>query len=87
MRPLLLLLAATACGNGSSGTVTGPCKDLCTALVEDCGYAAYPSFDSCAQGCLYTGDEGADLTGEATCVQDAACDTFAILECQNAYGN
>lgn len=80
----LALLLLTACGGGSATATT--CEDLCKELAIECGYAAYPTFESCEQGCAYNDAEGADLDGQLDCVLDAACDTFAIVECEHAYG-
>lgn len=62
------------------------CEDLCFELVSDCQYEAFPSYESCMQGCAYDAEQGADVGGELQCVQAAECDTFAILECEHAYG-
>ena len=82
--PLPFLLAA--CDDGASGGPSEVCDDLCTALVEDCGYDAFPRFESCLQGCAWYEEEGADVAGELGCVQDAACDTFLIVECEHSFG-
>ena len=79
--PLLVMGCKTSRYEGE-----GPCYDLCRSLVEDCGYAAYPTFESCLQGCLYNQEQGAQTVKEASCVEDANCDTFAIVECEHAFG-
>ena len=79
--PLLLLVIA-ACKPSESSV----CQDLCIELVTNCQYAAYPSLDSCIQGCTYNASEGADVDGEAQCITDAQCDTFAIVECEHQFG-
>jgi hypothetical protein len=77
-----LLLA----GCSGSGVALGPCDDLCRELVQTCDYQAFPTLESCLEGCSYYQSEGADVPGQLTCVQGAACDTFAIVECEHQYG-
>ena len=55
-------------------------------LVVECEYGAFPSVDSCMSGCGYNFSEGADIESQLACVERAGCDTFTILECENAYG-
>jgi hypothetical protein len=62
------------------------CDDMCRNLVQDCSIEAYPTFDSCIQGCLYESDQGGDIKSQWACVQEASCDEFEIIECQAAYG-
>jgi len=62
------------------------CRDLCTNLHGTCGYEAFPTLDSCLQGCEWNAEQGADVGGQLLCVESADCDTFAILECEHAYG-
>jgi hypothetical protein len=80
------IVAATllaSCG----GWQSGPCSDMCHELADRCDYAAYPSFSSCYDGCVYSQSErGADITAQNECVQAADCDTFAIVECEHANG-
>jgi len=64
----------------------GPCADLCGVLIGECGFAAFPDMASCLDGCAFEASEGQDVRGEAVCVSKAECDTFAILECENAHG-
>jgi len=84
--PLLLSLGLTACPAESSSSTSADCQDLCEELVESCGYGAFPRFESCLQGCSWYEEQGADVTNELACVQDAACDTFLIVECEHEYG-
>src|SRR5688500_8087711 len=86
MRPWLTLLLAVAC-NPDGGTGGGDCADLCDVLVDECGYAAYPSNESCEQGCAYSASEGADIAAQKSCVESAECNTFEIVECEHAHGN
>lgn len=62
------------------------CSDLCNELVITCGFEAFPTLDSCLQGCEYNVDNGADVGAQLLCVDAAVCDTFQILECEHAYG-
>lgn len=78
------LLLFAACNAATAPQ--GPCDEMCRSLVQDCGYAAYPSLESCRQGCEYNATQGADASAQSACVTEAACDTFAILECEHAYG-
>lgn len=85
MRPAWVALAVSmaAC----SSYENKPCSDLCHELAGECNYAAYPSFASCYEGCVYAQTErGADIPAQNDCVQAAECDTFAIVECEHAYG-
>lgn len=78
--PWLGLALLAACGQYEDSV----CNQLCTELINQCGYEAFPSNDSCLQGCLYDADQGADIQGQLDCVEAAECDTFAIVECQHA---
>ena len=79
----MILLLLFACG---AAVEKEACESLCDNLYQTCEYGAFPSYDSCLQGCVYQQSEGADITGELTCVERAACDTFAILECEHKFG-
>ena len=81
---ILLGLFLSACPTGSAPVTA--CDQLCDVLVAECGYAAFPSHDSCMQGCGYNENEGADTEAHLACVNDASCDTFAIVECENQFG-
>ena len=84
MKKLFLIsLACLAC------TTSGPpstCFTLCQELVQTCEYDAFPDFNSCQEGCLYKEEEGADIEGQLTCIQEAACDEFAVIECEHTHG-
>jgi hypothetical protein len=91
MRTTFFLLGLlTACADSESPlALQGPCGDMCRDLVQDCQYAAFPTIESCFEGCLYAEDQGADVDAQATCISGAVtdtCDTFAILECEHAHG-
>ena len=62
------------------------CQDICKEVYSTCQFEAYPSYDSCLEGCVYNDEEGGDLEGQYECFQEAECDTFAIIECENQYG-
>ena len=78
----LVALVLVACGGGEEAV----CRDLCDELYKSCDYEAFPSYSSCMQGCGYDIERGADIETQLDCVLEADCDTFAIVECQNAYG-
>jgi hypothetical protein len=79
---IVSLIALVGC-NETEETV---CDGLCRELVQSCSYAAYPSIESCRQGCEYASELGADITAEKECIIEAECDTFAIVECEHVYG-
>ena len=79
---VLLFVALNACSGGEESV----CRDLCDELYKACDYQAFPSYASCMQGCAYDIERGADIDSQVDCVLDAACNTFAIVECQNAHG-
>jgi len=62
------------------------CYELCKELVDECSYPAFPDEESCLQGCAYNEGEGADTDAHLECVQEAACNTFDIISCENSYG-
>ena len=84
MKYLLLSVGLMAC---TTQTETGsPCNKLCKELVQTCGFAAFPTFSSCEEGCVYYQDEGVDIESQLTCIEEAECNEFAVIECENAYG-
>lgn len=82
----LLLSFLVACDEGNASQENPECDNLCEVLFTECGYGAFPSFDSCLQGCIWDQSNGADIPGELRCINQAACDTFVIVECQHTYG-
>ena len=62
------------------------CESLCDELVKTCEFEAFPSYSSCLDGCAYNEAEGADIEAELKCVENAVCDTFKIIECENQHG-
>lgn len=79
----MILLLLLACG---AAVEKEPCELLCDELYQTCEYDAFPTYESCLQGCAYQQSEGADMKGQQACVDQAECDTFAILECEHTYG-
>lgn len=88
MRSLLMLASLVLlCGcEERRAAEVGTCEALCNELVAVCEYGAFPTMGSCLQGCGYNFGEGADIEAHRACVQAAQCDTFAIVECENAHG-
>jgi len=84
MRYLLLSLGLLSC---ETKTGTGsPCNTLCKELVQTCGFAAFPTFSSCEEGCVYYQEEGVDIETHLSCIEEAECNEFAVIECENAFG-
>ena len=81
-RTILLALLLSACGGGEAEREHA-CDALCDELVMSCGYTAYPTLESCSQGCLWEAESGKDIGAQFQCVSEAECDTFAILECEH----
>lgn len=84
---LAMLATSVACvGTGEQSD----CSKMCDTLMRDCTYEAYPTTESCLQGCQYNADNGGDVAGQKACLDEAtaddSCDTFAVIECENAYG-
>lgn len=84
MRLLPLVVLLVACSKKTPEAKA--CEDLCFELVSSCQYEAYPSTESCMQGCLYDASIGGDPIGLLPCVQAAGCDEFAVVECEHEYG-
>lgn len=80
---LIVPLVLTACA--STAVPATPCGDMCDQLVSTCSYAAFPSMESCLQGCEFDSTNGRDVDGQQECVADAECNTFDIVECEHAY--
>ena len=80
-----LMLPLIGC-TGAETAGGGACEDLCMQLVGVCSYEAFPDMASCLDGCAFDASEGQDIGAQAACVEESACDTFAILECQNQSG-
>lgn len=83
IRLLLPLLALVACQESEENET---CGTICDELVMACSYEAYPTRDSCMQGCLYKFEQGAKMERAETCILEAECDTFEIIECEHAQG-
>lgn len=84
MRNLLLAAVLLA---GCNSTEFSACDSLCTELVRNCSYEAFPTTESCMTGCAAEMGGGADIDAQEECILDAECDTFAIIECQNTFGS
>lgn len=83
MKSIFFLLLVTGCAAEQAAT---QCETVCDELVKQCSYEAFPSYDSCVQGCLYEEEQGSKTERASTCIQDAGCDTFKIIECEHAPG-
>ena len=83
---LFLICASLLTGCQSEAEIDPECEKLCTALASDCSYRAYPSMDSCLQGCAWEKKQGADIASELSCIESAGCDTFTVIECSHLYG-
>lgn len=79
-------ILAACVGTGSASDADEICEDMCDELYRTCQYAAFPDLESCLEGCAYNREEGADVDSQLTCILEAGCDTFQIVECENAYG-
>ncbi|HHO49447.1 MAG TPA: hypothetical protein ENK18_00915 [Deltaproteobacteria bacterium] len=86
MRSLSVLLPFLSLSCGGAEGDSSDCTALCGELVTICAYEAFPSLDSCMQGCLYNEERGALIDLQLDCVQVAQCDTFSIVECEHVYG-
>lgn len=75
----LIFIGMAGCG----GNATSICEDLCRTLVLECSYDAFPTVESCQQGCEYDASQGDDIDARAACVEAANCDTFAVVECEH----
>ena len=62
------------------------CRTMCQELFQTCNYDAFPTFQSCQEGCMYKQEEGADIEGQLACIQEAECNEFAVIECEHTYG-
>ena len=90
MRALLFVALVALSGGTLSGCaqseINETCDAICDELVFNCEYDAYPTKDSCVQGCLYKTEQGAKMTRAESCILNAECDTFEIIECEHAEG-
>ena len=80
-----LLAGALAASMLGACTTETSCEALCSELVYSCDYAAYPSVDSCLQGCEYDASKGADVEAELECIQDAKCDPIETVSCARTF--
>ncbi len=73
------LLLVVSCAAEADRT----CEDLCAILVNTCHYEAFPTIESCEQGCQYDAEQGEDIAAQKACIEAAGCDTFAVVECEH----
>ncbi len=76
---LVLVAAAVGCKKESA------CQTLCNTMVNDCNYSAYPSLESCVQGCNYDEQQGVDIAAESTCLDKTSCDPIGAVECARKF--
>ncbi|MBX2803231.1 MAG: hypothetical protein KTR31_36460 [Myxococcales bacterium] len=88
MRAALLFstLVVAACTTSTLDANDRSCAELCDELVVVCAYEAFPTRESCEQGCRYNADQGANVPGQLVCVELAECDPFLIVECEHDFG-
>ena len=55
-------------------------------FLESLGCCGPENFQSCEEGCVYKQEEGADIEGQLACIQEAECNEFTVIECENTYG-
>lgn len=79
----MMLLLLLGCEEQAVETT---CDTLCAHLVTECSFDAYPSMDSCVQGCAWQAEQGGDVEGEWACIEKAGCDAFGVLECEHKFG-
>ncbi len=84
MRWFVSLLFVAACT--TEAEVDEICDEMCQELVMTCEYDAYPSFESCMQGCAFSREQGGNVKRYQECVTEAACDTFLIVDCEHEFG-
>ena len=82
MRWLIVVLVACT-GEAPTDEV---CATMCQELVQTCEYDAYPSYESCMQGCAYELEQGGKIEPQSQCIVKAECDAFEIVDCQHRYG-
>lgn len=67
--------------------VDTPCENLCDELYRQCAFTAFPSYESCLEGCVYNEEElGSDTKAFLECVEGAECDEFTVMECEHQHG-
>ncbi|MFT7519592.1 MAG: hypothetical protein ACI9MC_001734 [Kiritimatiellia bacterium] len=86
MRIIQTICVAMMLACGSSEETKTACGELCAELVEGCESGAYPDMDSCMNGCALEAEQGANVPEYSTCVEQAECDQFAIVDCQDQHG-
>ncbi|MEC7984003.1 MAG: hypothetical protein VX278_02495 [Myxococcota bacterium] len=81
-----ILMTSLLCVGCNTVGTTSACYTLCQELFQTCDYAAFPTFQSCEEGCVYKQEQGADIEGQLTCIQEAECNEFAVIECEHTFG-
>ena len=81
-----IFLAALLMSCTPQGKSTSPCYNICQELVQTCEFSAYPNFTSCEEGCLYYQEQAVDIEGQYSCIQEAQCNEFDVIDCENMYG-
>ncbi len=63
------------------------CVGLCEILVDDCAVKSFPSTEECQSACAVGEESGANIDVFSSCLESIDdCDTFEIVECENAHG-
>ncbi len=76
---IVWITALLACAGAVESST---CDAVCDELYTACAYAAFPSRESCMQGCLYDQEErSVPMGNRLKCYEAAECDTFRIIEC------
>lgn len=83
MRACLSLILLAGC---APAAVITSCDLVCDELVTACAYPAYPTRDTCLQGCGYWEEQGVNVDNYLACIEDAACNTFQAVECEHEFG-
>ena len=82
----LFIGTLASCAETSTDAAVASCERLCDHLIGACAYDAYPTVDSCMAGCADQVNADVDIEVLETCIVEAGCETFAIVECQNHHG-
>lgn len=84
MRSVWVLAFIAGC---TTARVETACERICNDMVKVCDVGAFPTWESCVQGCAYADERGQDTVGYETCVSEAGCDAHIILqECEHEFG-
>ena len=81
----VVLLLTVGCGSKTSEE--SDCVGLCEILVDDCAVKSFPSTEDCQSACAVGEEDGADIDEYSSCLESVNdCDSFEIVECENAHG-